>query len=154
MRFPPSDAIAVAVAAPSRVWPSTEAERKANKCAGSNCSENRGRGATPDMVLEPKRTHKRIHSEAHNAPHLPYDSKDLACLPAGATVEEREQNCRVMEEKKKQVEKALEHPETLPFGESQQLANKRAKYLAKQIAKEERIISKEKEKEKKRAMQD
>ena len=109
------------------------------------------------MVLEPKRkalkrTHKKVHSEAHNAPYLPYDSKDLFCLPAGATVEEREQNCREMEEKKKQVEKALENPETLPVGETYTLAKKRAKYLGKQIAKEEKIISMQKEKKNKLAV--
>ena len=141
-----ADAFAVAAAQPG----ATRAEK-------SESSQASGRGA---MRLEPKRkaikrTYKHIHSEAHNAPFLPYDSKNMHCLPDGATVEERLENCCQMVEKKTQVQEALENPEKLPEGETPGLARKRVKYLDRQIAKEEKIISAvaEKKKERDRAAQ-
>ena len=52
----------------------------------------------------------------------------------------------------KQVDKAIDNPETLPVGETLGLAKKRAKYLRRHISLEQRIISNEKEEKKKRAV--
>ena len=128
------------------------AQRGATRAEKSESSQASGRGA---MRLEPKRkaikrTYKHIHSEAHNAPFLPYDSKNLQCLPDGATVEERLENIFEIIEKKTQVQEALENPEKLPVGETPGLARKRVKYLDRQIAKEEKIISAVAEKKKER----
>ena len=82
-------------------------------------------------------------TEAHLAPYTPYDSGTLECLRQGATDDERKENCRVMEEKMRLVQYAIDNPEKLP--ESKELANKRVKWLKKQIAKENKMLASSKE---------
>ena len=55
----------------------------------------------------------------------------LECLPSSATDEERRKNCDLLEEKKRTVQDAIDNPKTLP--ESKGLANKRIKWLNKQL---------------------
>ena len=135
-----ADAFVVAAAHTADAFAVAAAQPGATRAEKSESSQASGRGA---MSLEPKRkapkrTYKHIHSEAHNAPYLPYDSENLECLPAGATVEERLENIRQIIEKKTQVQEAIENPEKLPEGETRGLARKRVKYLDRQIAKEEK----------------
>ena len=91
----------------------------------------------------PRSRQKVAHTEAHLAPYTPYDDDTLQCLPRGATDEERRKNCQVMEEKMRQVHDAIDHPERLP--ETKGLANKRIKWLKKQIAKENNLLALSKE---------
>ena len=86
-------------------------------------------------------------TEAHLAPYTPYDSGTLKCLRQGATDDERKENCRVMEEKMRQVQYAIDNPEKLP--ETKELAKKRVKWLKKQIAKENEMLALSKEHDKK-----
>ena len=65
--------------------------------------------------------------------YRPYDD-DLEFLQRGATDEERRKNCDLLEEKKRNVQDAIDNPETLP--ERIGLARKRIKLLNKQIEKE------------------
>ena len=77
------------------------------------------------------------------APYTPYDSGTLECLRQGATDDERKENCRVMEEKMRRVQYAIDNPEKLP--ETKELAKKRVKWLKKQIAKENEMLALSKE---------
>ena len=108
---------------------SAEARRKQQPALGSD-SRSRSR-------------HKVAHTEAHLAPYTPYDNDTLECLPQGATDDERKENCRVLEEKMRQVQYAIDNPERLP--ETKGLAKKRFKWLKKQIAKENNMLALSKE---------
>ena len=84
------------------------------------------------------------------APYTPYDTGTLKCLPQGATDEARRENCCVLEEKMRQVQDAIDNPERLP--ETKGRANKRIKWLKKQIAKEHDALDKKMERERELAV--
>ena len=101
------------------------------------------------------RSRSRMHCLAQGAtdefaPYTPYDNGTLKYLPQGATDEERRENCRVMEEKMRQVQDAIDNPGRLP--ETKGLANNRIKWLKKQIAKEHDALDKQMERQRKLAV--